>query len=381
MKFITFGKPSLYPGELKEITNTLKSGWLGTGPKSYKFEKNFSNYTNSKYSLALNSCTAAIFLTLKYLGLKKGDQVITTPLTFCSTVSSILHVGATPVLADINQETLNIDPQEIEKNITTKTKALIIVHFAGKICDMQSIRKICNKYNLFLIEDCAHAIETKLENKNAGTFGDFGCFSFYVTKNLSTGEGGMIISKKKKAIQELRTLSLHGMDRDAWKRYGKSGFKHYDIVRAGFKFNMSDIHASIGIHQLNNIEKAWKKRELIWNTYMKAFKNLPVVLPKKIPTNEKHSYHLFSIIVKSNKVREKLLNYLQKNNIGCGVHYKSINKYKFYKNKIISKKKNLIADKIGETILSIPIYESLRKNEIKFIVSKFKKFFEQKDNI
>ena len=241
---------------------------------------------------------------------------------------------------------------------------------------MQSIRKICNKYNLFLIEDCAHAIETKLDNKNAGTFGDFGCFSFYVTKNLSTGEGGMIISKKKKAIQELRTLSLHGMDRDAWKRYGKSGFKHYDIVRAGFKFNMSDIHASIGIHQLNNIEKAWKKRELIWNTYMKAFKNLPVVLPKKIPTNEKHSYHLFSIIVKSNKVREKLLNYLQKNNIGCGVHYKSINKYKFYKNKIINRKKNLIADKIGETILSIPIYESLRKNEIKFIVDKFKKFFE-----
>ena len=376
MKFITFGKPSLYPGELKEITNTLKSGWLGTGPKSYKFEKNFSNYTNSKYSLALNSCTAAIFLTLKHLGLKKGDQVITTPLTFCSTVSSILHVGATPVLADINQETLNIDPQEIEKNITTKTKALIIVHFAGKICDMQSIRKICNKYNLFLIEDCAHAIETKLDNKNAGTFGDFGCFSFYVTKNLSTGEGGMIISKKKKAIQELRTLSLHGMDRDAWKRYGKSGFKHYDIVKAGFKFNMSDIHASIGIHQLNNIEKAWKKRELIWNTYMKAFKNLPVVLPKKIPPNEKHSYHLFSIIVKSNKVREKLLNYLQKNNIGCGVHYKSINKYKFYKNKIINRKKNLIADKIGETILSIPIYESLRKNEIKFIVDKFKKFFE-----
>ena len=376
MKFITFGKPSLYPGELKEITNTLKSGWLGTGPKSYKFEKNFSNYTNSKYSLALNSCTAAIFLTLKHLGLKKGDQVITTPLTFCSTVSSILHVGATPVLADINQETLNIDPQEIEKNITTKTKALIIVHFAGKICDMKSIRKICNKYNLFLIEDCAHAIETRLDNKNAGTFGDFGCFSFYVTKNLSTGEGGMIISKKKKAIQELRTLSLHGMDRDAWKRYGKSGFKHYDIVRAGFKFNMSDIHASIGIHQLNNIEKAWKKRELIWNTYMKAFKNLPVVLPKKIPTNEKHSYHLFSIIVKSNKVREKLLNYLQKNNIGCGVHYKSINKYKFYKNKIINRKKNLIADKIGETILSIPIYESLRKNEIKFIVDKFKKFFE-----
>ena len=375
MKFITFGKPSLYPGELKEITNTLKSGWLGTGPKSYEFEKNFSNYTKSKYSLALNSCTAAIFLTLKYLGLKGGDEVITTPLTFCSTVSSIIHVGATPVLADISYETLNIDPQEIEKNITKKTKALIIVHFAGKICDMKSIRKICNKYNLFLIEDCAHAIETKLNNKSAGTFGDFGCFSFYVTKNLSTGEGGMIISKKKRAIHELRTLSLHGMDRDAWKRYGKSGFKHYDIVKAGFKFNMSDIHASIGIHQLNNIEKAWKKRELIWNAYMKAFKNLPIVLPKKIPSNEKHSYHLFSIIVKSNKEREKLLNYLQKNNIGCGVHYKSINKYKFYKNKVINKKKNLIADTVGETILSIPIYESLRKNEIKFIISKFKKFF------
>ncbi len=375
MKFITFGKPSLYPGELKEITNTLKSGWLGTGPKSYQFEKNFSNYTKSKYSLALNSCTAAIFLTLKYLGLKKGDEVITKPLTFCSNVSSILHVGATPVLADINKETLNIDPKEIQRNITKRTKAIIIVHFAGKICDVKSIQKICKKNKLFLIEDCAHAIETKLNNKNAGTFGDFGCFSFYVTKNLSTGEGGMIISKKKRAIKELRTLSLHGMDRDAWRRYGKSGYKHYEIVKAGFKFNMSDIHASIGIHQLKNIEKAWKKREFIWNTYMNEFKYLPVVLPKKVSKNEKHSYHLFSIIVKSHNVREKLLNYLQKNNIGCGVHYKSINKYKFYKNKLINKKKKLIADTIGERILSIPIYESLKKNEILFIVNKIKKFF------
>ena len=375
MKFITFGRPSLYPGELREITSTLKSGWLGTGPKSYIFEKNFSNYTKSKHSLALNSCTAAIFLTLKYLGLKKGDEIITTPLTFCSTVSSILHVGATPVLADINKETLNIDPREIEKNITKRTKAIIIVHFAGKICDVKSIQKICKKNKLFLIEDCAHAIETKLNNKNAGTFGDFGCFSFYVTKNLSTGEGGMIISKKKRAIKELRTLSLHGMDRDAWRRYGKSGYKHYEIVKAGFKFNMSDIHASIGIHQLKNIEKAWKKREFIWNTYMNEFKYLPVVLPKKVSKNEKHSYHLFSIIVKSHNVREKLLNYLQKNNIGCGVHYKSINKYKFYKNKLINKKKKLIADTIGEKILSIPIYESLKKNEILFIVNKIKKFF------
>ena len=375
MKFITFGRPSLYPGELKEITSTLKSGWLGTGPKSYQFEKNFSNYTKSKYSLALNSCTAAIFLTLKYLGLKEGDEVITTPLTFCSTVSSILHVGATPVLADINKETLNIDPKEIERNITKRTKAIIIVHFAGKICDVKSIQKICKKNKLFLIEDCAHAIETKLNSKNAGTFGDFGCFSFYVTKNLSTGEGGMIISKKKRAIQELRTLSLHGMDRDAWRRYGKSGYKHYEIVKAGFKFNMSDIHASIGIHQLKNIEKAWKKREFIWNTYMSEFKYLPVVLPKKVSKNERHSYHLFSIVVKSHNVREKLLNYLQKNNIGCGVHYKSINKYKFYKNKLINKKKKLIADTIGERILSIPIYESLKKNEILFIVNKIKKFF------
>ena len=374
MKFITFGKPSLYEGELREITKTLKSGWLGTGPKSYKFEKKFSDYNKSKYSLALNSCTAAIFLTLKYLRIKEGDEIITTPLTFCSTVNSILHVGATPVIADINQKTLNIDPKEIEKNITKKTKAVIIVHFAGKVCDVDQIRKICKKNKIFLIEDCAHAIETKLNNKYAGNFGDFGCFSFYVTKNLSTGEGGMIVTNKKKAIKELRTMSLHGMDKDAWKRYGKSGFKHYDIVKAGFKFNMSDIHASIGIHQLKNIEKAWKKRELIWKTYINEFKNLPLILPESIPKNEKHSYHLFCMIVKDHSVREKLLNYLQKNNIGCGVHYKSINKYKFYKDKIINKK-YLIADDIGERILSIPIYESLKKNEIEFITDKIKKFF------
>ena len=266
--FLIYCSPKIEEPEINEVINVMRSGWLGTGPKTMLFETKFAKYKNTENVLALNSCTAALHLSLVSLNLQKGDEVITTPMTFCATINAIIHAGATPVLADIDPMTLNIDPSEILKKITPKTKAILPVHFAGLPCEMDHITEIGKMYNLFIIEDCAHAIETLYKGNHVGTLGDFGCFSFYVTKNLVTGEGGMLTSKHFDKFQRIKKLSLHGMDKDAWKRFGTDGYKHYEVVEPGFKYNMMDIQAAIGIHQLERIDAYWLIRQSIWNKYI-----------------------------------------------------------------------------------------------------------------
>ena len=218
-KKIIFGQPSIGKEEINYISKVVKSKWIGSGHITEKFEKKFKTYKNSKYALSVNSCTAALHLSLIYCGIKRNDEVITTPMTFASTINSIAMVGAKPILADIDPETFNINPKNIEKKITKKTKAILIVHLAGLPCDLTKILKIAKKYNLKIIEDCAHAIESKYNNKHVGNFGNTGCFSFYSTKNLTTGEGGMIICKDTNIYDKLRIARLHGLSKDAWKRY------------------------------------------------------------------------------------------------------------------------------------------------------------------
>lgn len=264
-KYIKFSQPLIGNKEIKAVKDVLNKGWLTTGLETKNFENKFKIYKKAKYALALNSCTAALHLSLKLLNLKKNDEVITSALTFSSTINSIVISGAKPVLADVEFDTQNIDPNQIEKKINKKTKAILIVHFAGRPCNMDQIMKIVKKHNLHLIEDCAHAIESKYRGKNVGTFGTFGCFSFYATKNLAVGEGGMLISNNKKIISRVKKLSIHGMNKDAWNRYGKKGFNSYTIDEPGYKYNMSDLQASIGIHQLKQINKFRKKRKEIWD--------------------------------------------------------------------------------------------------------------------
>lgn len=379
-KFITFGKPCYNNLDIIELNKVLKNRWIGTGKKTIEFEENFSNYKKTKFSLALNSCTAALHLSLISLNIKKGDEVITTPLTFCSTINTILQVGATPVLADINFETLNIDPTNIEKKISKKTKAIVAVHFAGLSCDMERICKIAKKYSLKIIEDCAHAIETKYKGKHAGTFGNTGCFSFYSTKNITTGEGGMLITNSRRISNRIKHLRLHGLSHDAWKRYNKSGkYRMYEIVEAGYKYNLTNLNAALGINQLKNINKLWKSREKIWNFYNKQLKGLPLFLPPIIPKNFTHGYHLYTLIIDRNrttKKRSELINYLQNKNIGIGIHYNSIQSYRFYKNKVKYKYDDLkISNEVCKNIFSIPLYPDLKKKEIYYIVDKIKEFF------
>jgi len=375
-KFIVFGSPAIGQAEIDEVVSTLKSGWLGTGPKVVRFEEEMRKYTGALHSAALNSCTAAIHLSILALGIKPGDEVITTPLTFCATVNAIIHAGATPVLADVDPKTMNIDPKEIAKKITKRTKALLPVHFAGRPCDMTKIMAIARKHKLKVVEDCAHAIETKYKGKHTGTFGDFGCLSFYVTKNIVTGEGGMVLAKKKEDLARIKILGLHGMSADAWKRFGDSGYQHYYVVEAGFKYNMMDIQAAIGIHQLAKIDKYWKKRERIWKTYLKEFASLPIQLPAAAEKDTKHAYHLFTILIdkeKSGISRDQFLTAMTKKRIGVGVHYLSIPEHPYYQKRYGWKPEEYPnAMNIGRQTVSLPISAKLSDADIKYIISSVK---------
>ena len=383
--FIPFGKPSLHEAEFSNVYSVLKSKWIGTGPIVEKFEKNFSNYKKSNYAISVNSCTAALHLSLISLGLKKGDEVITTPMTFAATINSIVLAGCKPVLVDIRPDTLNINEKIIEKKITKKTKAILIVHFGGIPCELTNILKIVKKYKLKLIEDCAHAIESKFNNKHVGNFGDAGCFSFYANKNITTGEGGMLTCSKKSIDEKIRILRLHGMSKDAWKRYAPDSvprgtpYQHYDVKYVGLKYNMIDISAAMGIEQLNRIDIMWKKRQELVKRYQTSLKDLPLFFQGTKDYKYKNAHHLFTITIdkrKTNKNRDRLLKFLNDNKIGVGVNYRSVTSMSCYKKLFLwNNKTTPVSNYVGSNILSLPLYPDLKKSEQNYIIYKVKEFF------
>jgi dTDP-4-amino-4,6-dideoxygalactose transaminase len=376
--YLVFGAPSIGPGEIKEVTKCLRSGWIGTGPRVKKLEENFKKFKKTKNISLVNSCSAALHLSLSLLELKKKDEVIVPALTFVSTVNSIIHAGAKPVLADVNINTHNIDAANIEKKITKNTKAVIVVHLEGRPCDMSPILKIVKKYNLFLIEDCAHALESTYNNKHCGTFGDFGCFSFYSTKNLTTAEGGMVISKTKTDIDKIKIKSLHGLSKDAWKRFGDNGYRHYDVKNIGFKYNMTDLQAAIGLEQLKSIKKNLKKRNILWKIYEKELKNFDLNTPV-IEKNYsmRHARHLFTILIDKKKhgiSRDSFMNYLHKKKIGTGVHYKCIADFSYFKNVFGFKSTDYPNAKfIGDRTVSLPLSPKLNSTDIYRVTKAIKK--------
>jgi len=376
-RFLVFGSPLIEDEDIEEVVATLRSGWIGTGPRTARFERDFCAYIGTKYAIALNSCTAALHLSLLAADLPKGSEVITTPLTFCATVNAIVHAGLTPVPADIDMRTLNIDPAAIEAAITPKTKAILPVHFAGRPCDMDSIVSIAKKHGLIIIEDCAHAIETMYKGRHAGTFGDFGCFSFYVTKNIVTGEGGMVLTNDHQKAERIKRLALHGMSADAWKRFGDDGYKHYYVVESGFKYNMMDLQAAIGIHQLERIEKYHKKRISIKRRYDSAFANLPLALPAPEEEGCVDSCHLYQVLVDEKKCgvsRDSFLQNMTLNGIGVGVHYRSLTEHPFYREKFGWQPDDYPnALRIGRETVSLPIGPKLEDEDVEDVIAAVKK--------
>jgi dTDP-4-amino-4,6-dideoxygalactose transaminase len=370
--FLVFGAPVIAEAEIEEVVTSLRSGWLGSGPKVARFEELFRCYKEAKHAVALSSCTAALHLSLLAAGLEPGDEVITTPLTFCATVNAIIHAGATPVLADIDPATMNIDPVAIEAMITPRTKAVIPVHFAGRPCAMAAILKLAKRHGLKVIEDCAHAIETTYRSGKAGTFGDFGCFSFYVTKNLTTGEGGMVLTKREEDAARIKTLGLHGMSKDAWKRFSDEGYKHYLVTECGFKYNMMDLQAALGLHQLARIEEQWQRRLEIWQCYQKAFADLPLTLPAEVETDTRHAFHLYTILIDEKRTsigRDAFLDAMTALNIGVGVHYLSIPEHPYYQQRFGWRPEHYPqAMRIGRQTVSLPISALLSDEDLDDVI-------------
>ena len=381
--FLVYGAPLIEEPELEEVVDSMRRRWVGTGPKVRKFEEDFGAYKGAKHAIALNSCTAALHLSMFAAGIGLGDEVITTPMTFCATINAIIHCGATPVLADCDRETMNISPQEIEKKVTAKTKSILPVHFAGRCCDMNSIMNIASAYDLMVIEDCAHAIESEYHGIKAGLFGDIGCFSFYVTKNIITGEGGMVITDDDRFAERIKVLGLHGMSKDAWKRFSDEGYKHYQVIHAGYKYNMMDIQAAMGIHQLKRVDKYWQRRKYIWDKYNEAFKDLPCITPAEPETDTRHAYHLYTPLIdveKLGKSRDWVLNALTAENIGVGVHYLPVHLHPFYRKTFGWKEGDFPnAEWIGERTLSLPLSAALNEKDIKDVVEAVCKVVEKEN--
>ncbi|MGD2279308.1 MAG: DegT/DnrJ/EryC1/StrS family aminotransferase [Candidatus Omnitrophota bacterium] len=370
--FLPFGLPLLGREEEEEVIDTLRSGWLTTGPKTKQLESDFKDYLGCKNAICVNSCTAALHLAMVALGIGEGDEVITSPVTWPATANVIVHTGAHPVFADVDRDTLNICPEKIEEKITDKTKAIIPVHMAGQPCDMDRIHKIAKKHDLFVVEDAAHAIGTEYKGKKIGTLSDITCFSFYPIKNMTTIEGGLIATDNDEWAEKMRINSLHGVSKDAWKRYASSDFAHHEVIYPGFKYNMTDIQASLGLHQLKRLDDFIERRKEITRVYNDAFKSIEAIgLPKTLK-DIKHAYHLYIIILDTDKLRvdrDTVMRAINKENIGTGLHFRSLHLQHYYKNSFGYQDQDLpIAHYLSDRILSLPLYPKMNRYDVDSVI-------------
>jgi dTDP-4-amino-4,6-dideoxygalactose transaminase len=364
---IVFGAPIIGEAEIAAVTECLRSRWIGLGPRVVRFEEEFARYKGAPFAAAVSSCSAALHLALLALEIGPGDEVIAPAMTFCSTIHAIIHTGARPVLVDCDAATFNIDPSGIESKVNARTKAILAVHMGGRCCDMNPIMAIARRHNLRVIEDCAHAIEAHYHAQPSGLMGDAGCFSFYATKNVTTGDGGMVIAKDEAVIRRVKVLSLHGMDTDAWSRSVRHSYG-YQVAYLGFKYNMTDMSAAMGSVQLAQVEPRWLLRERLWVEYTEQLGDLPVVLPAPPESGTRHAYHLFSIVLKPGVLavgRDTVLAALYAENIGAGIHYEPVHKQPYYQQQFGWLPGDFPhASHIGENTLSLPLAADLTPRDV-----------------
>jgi len=372
--FIPFALPDIGQDEIDEVVDSLQSGWLTTGPKTRQFEKEFAHYLGDNIqALAVNSATAGLHLALEAIGIKPGDEVITTTYTFTSTAEVIRYLGAHPVFVDVDPKTLNIDVKRVEHAITSRTKAIIPVHIAGLPCDMDSILSIAHKHNLKVVEDAAHAFPVHYREKYIGTLSsDVTVFSFYATKTITTGEGGMVVTANPEIAKRCSIMRLHGIDRDAFDRYtSEKPSWYYEIVAPGFKYNMTDIAASIGIHQLKKAHAFKEKRTAIAKRYAEAFKDLPVTLPVMPQTKEDHAWHLFILRLTENAPlsRNEFIQKMSEAGIGCSVHFIPLHMHPYWQKTYQLREKNYpIATKAYKAVISLPIYTKMTDKDVDKVI-------------
>lgn len=374
---IPFHRYSFDEQELSAVQRVLQSGWITTGRECLLLEQEFSEYKGCRYSVAVNSGTSALFLLLSALNLQPDDEVITTPLTFSATANVVLHHRSKLIFADIHPETLNIDIQSIKEKTTPKTKAIIVVHIAGHPCDMHPILEWANQHQIAVIEDCAHAIEAKYENQPVGTFGIGGAFSFYANKNITTAEGGMIISNHLTYEKLWRSLRNHGFDLEPVKRQENNGFKQYDIVSLGYKMNMNDITAAIGRVQLSKIHDFHQKRKTIAQKYLDFFQNFPYLKPVLPLPNSESAWHLMIVQNQTAKSRSEILQSLIERGIQPSIHFKPIYEFSYYKGLGFKPQDYPNCESIKENIFSLPLYPALQDTELEYLLETLQEIFKK----
>lgn len=371
-EFLPYCRPYFDDDELNRVADVLKSGWWTKGSVTREFEKVFAEYVGAKYAVAVNSCTAAMHIALVAKGIGEGDEVISTPMTFCSTINTIVHTGAKPVLVDIDSKTGLIDVDKIEASITEKTKAIVPVHYAGQSCDMDKINAIAEKYGLFVLEDCAHALSTEYKGKKIGSMGNACAYSFYVTKNISTAEGGMLTTDDEELYEKASVLSLHGMSKNAWSRYGTKGDWKYEVCDPGFKYNLTDIAAALGIAQMNKLDEMQDIRTEYAEIYNKAFDKIDGITYLKDNGLGKNSAHLYVIQIDKNKFdidRDTFIELLKEYNIGTSVHFIPICMHPYYINNFGYKKGDFPeTEKMFEGIISLPLYPSMTREDVMYVI-------------
>ena len=369
---LPFHKSWLEEEEHREVEDTLNSGWLTTGPKAQKFE----DYIGCKHAVALNSCTAGLNLALTVQNFAEGDEVITTPMTFPATTNVILLQRLKPVFADIEPGTLTIDPRKIEAKITPRTRAIIPVHFAGHPCDMTPIQELADRHKLVIIEDAAHALESGYKGKKIGNLGNATAFSFYANKNITTGEGGMLVTNDDALAETIRIMRLQGISRDAWKRYGKSGFSHWEHTLAGHKCNMSDLNASIGMHQIKKVERFMTLRKKYVSMYDRAFADVAELETLAVRDYATHAHHLYVISLHLERLtidRDGFLDAIQSTGIGVALHYVALHLQPYYVKNFNTKPQDFpIASNYSERVITLPLYPKMSSADVERVIETVK---------
>ncbi len=376
-KFLPYGTQYLDDNEINEVVDSLKSAWITTGPKMRFFEEKFRKFRNVDYAVAVNSGTAALHISTSSIDINPGDEVITTPLSFVASANCVIYRGGTPIFADIKKDTYNIDPNEIKKKITKKTKAIIPVHFTGQPCDMDEIIEIAEDHNLKIIEDAAHAVDSKYKNRKIGSLGDLTAFSFHPVKNITTAEGGMVTTNNDELYEKLLMFRTHGISKDAANRFGKFGDYYYDMQYLGFRYNMSELHAALGIHQLDKLKDFQKRRREIIKIYNQELSEIEEIKIPYVKTNIKHSWHLYIIQLELEKLkinRDHIFRAMREENIGVNVHYIPIHYHSYYK-----KKFNLHMgilpniEWLYPRLLTIPIFPKMADKDVFDVIKALRK--------
>ncbi len=367
-----FNRPSIGADEEAAVLDVLRSGWLTTGPRTKALEERFARFRGCTNAVGVNSCTAALHLCLQSLGVGRGDEVITSPLTFASTANVIVHCGATPVFCDVSPDTLNMDPEALAAAVTARTRAIIPVHFAGHPCEMDEINAVAARHSIPVIEDAAHAVEAEYRGRPTGSLGTAAAFSFYATKNITSGEGGMLTTNDQELAERAALLALHGISRDAWKRYSEEGYRHWEIVAPGYKYNMYDLQAALLDVQLNRVDSFWERRRDLVEFYDEAFANVEELRPlARRASATKHAHHLYVVRVteEAHPTRDAFLNAVQARGVGLGVHFRAVHLHEYYRETFgLSRGSYPVAEAAGDTVVSLPLYPDLRRDEAERVV-------------